>query len=148
MWDLPGAGIEPMSLMLAARFLTTGPPGKSKYSLFFKQVFKNVKTSSGWSSWQVNQFWWTFFPSGLCKRRERAQHHYRCEYRVLALWDILESGFHPSLRYILVHGASSSRRLMIRAQTTPLNHRRQFPPTCGLVAVEMGCVCRLGSGQF
>ena len=27
-WCLPGPGIEPMSLALASRFLTTGPPGK------------------------------------------------------------------------------------------------------------------------
>ena len=27
-WDLPGPGIEPMSLALQGRFLTTGPPGK------------------------------------------------------------------------------------------------------------------------
>ena len=26
MWDLPGAGIKPVSLALAGRFLTTGPP--------------------------------------------------------------------------------------------------------------------------
>jgi len=29
MWDLPGPGIEPMSLALAGGFLTTGPPGES-----------------------------------------------------------------------------------------------------------------------
>jgi len=29
MWDLPGPGIELMSLALAGRFLTTGPPEKS-----------------------------------------------------------------------------------------------------------------------
>ena len=28
MWDLPGAGLEPMSPALAGRFLTTAPPGK------------------------------------------------------------------------------------------------------------------------
>ena len=28
MWDLPGPGIEPMSLALAGGFLTTAPPGK------------------------------------------------------------------------------------------------------------------------
>ena len=32
MWDLPGAGIEPVSL--AGRFLTTGSPGKSLGSYF------------------------------------------------------------------------------------------------------------------
>ena len=31
MWDLPGPGIEPMCLPpLAGRFLSTGPPGKSR----------------------------------------------------------------------------------------------------------------------
>ena len=29
MWDLPGAGIKPVSPALAGRFLTTEPPGKS-----------------------------------------------------------------------------------------------------------------------
>ena len=29
MWDLPGLGIEPVSPVLAGRFFTTGPPGKS-----------------------------------------------------------------------------------------------------------------------
>ena len=28
MWDPPGPGIEPMSLALQGRFLTSGPPGK------------------------------------------------------------------------------------------------------------------------
>ena len=28
MWDLPGAGIEPVCLVLARGFLTTAPPGK------------------------------------------------------------------------------------------------------------------------
>ena len=28
MWDLPGSGIEPMSLALAGRFLSTEPPVK------------------------------------------------------------------------------------------------------------------------
>ena len=28
MWDLPGPGLEPVSLVLAGRFLTTEPPGK------------------------------------------------------------------------------------------------------------------------
>ena len=28
-WDLPGAGMEPLSAELGGRFLTTGPPGKS-----------------------------------------------------------------------------------------------------------------------
>ena len=36
MWDLPGPGMEPISPALAEGFLTTGPPGKSKSSLYFK----------------------------------------------------------------------------------------------------------------
>ena len=35
MWNLPGPGIELMSLALASEFLTTGPPGKSKLPFFF-----------------------------------------------------------------------------------------------------------------
>ena len=36
MWDLPQPGIEPMSLELAGRFLTTVPPGKSLlYSILY-----------------------------------------------------------------------------------------------------------------
>ena len=31
--DLPGPGIEPLSPILAGRFLTTGPPGKSPLSV-------------------------------------------------------------------------------------------------------------------
>ena len=34
MWDLPGPGIEPVSLPQAGGFLTTGLPGKSAPSLF------------------------------------------------------------------------------------------------------------------
>ena len=29
MWNLPGAGMEPVSPALAGGFLTTGPPGES-----------------------------------------------------------------------------------------------------------------------
>ena len=29
MWDLPGLGNEPLSLVLAGGFLITGPPGRS-----------------------------------------------------------------------------------------------------------------------
>ena len=35
MWDLPGPGIEPVSLALQGRFLTTGPPGKSYKILIY-----------------------------------------------------------------------------------------------------------------
>ena len=33
MWNLPGPGIKPISSALAGRFLTTGPPGKSRGAL-------------------------------------------------------------------------------------------------------------------
>ena len=35
MWDLPGAGIGPVSLGLAGGFSTTGPPGKPLTGTFF-----------------------------------------------------------------------------------------------------------------
>ena len=35
MWDLPGPGLEPVSLALAGGFLTTAPPGKSQSLIFF-----------------------------------------------------------------------------------------------------------------
>ena len=37
MWDLPGPGLEPVSLALAGGFLTTVPPGKP-YGGFFKTI--------------------------------------------------------------------------------------------------------------
>ena len=36
-WGLPGPEVTPMSPALAGRFLTTGPPGKSKMTLNFKR---------------------------------------------------------------------------------------------------------------
>ena len=39
MWDLPGAGLEPVSPALAGGFLTTAPPGKSgKFFLFILKL--------------------------------------------------------------------------------------------------------------
>ena len=51
MWDLPGPGIKPMSLVLAGEFLTTAPPGKSRtffqYSiLVFLQCFECISLYS------------------------------------------------------------------------------------------------------
>ena len=40
MWNLPGPGIEPMSLALAARFLATGPPGKFWWIFFLLRALK------------------------------------------------------------------------------------------------------------
>ena len=34
MWDLPGAGLEPVSPALAGGFLTTAPPGKPQQVIF------------------------------------------------------------------------------------------------------------------
>ena len=38
MWDLPGPGLEPVSLALAGGFLTTAPPG---------EIFSGYMPSSG-----------------------------------------------------------------------------------------------------
>ena len=41
MWDLPGAGIEPVSPALVGEFLTTGPPGKPRTRFqFLKMTLK------------------------------------------------------------------------------------------------------------
>ena len=37
-WDLPGAGIEPMPPALAGGFLTTAPPGKPLYILLLINI--------------------------------------------------------------------------------------------------------------
>ena len=42
MWDLPGPGLEPVSLTLAGRFLTTAPPGKPGSSIF--SFLRNLHT--------------------------------------------------------------------------------------------------------
>ena len=41
MWDLPGAGLEPMSPALAGRFLTTAPPGKVREYEFESEEERN-----------------------------------------------------------------------------------------------------------
>ena len=38
MWDLPGAGLKPMSAALAGRFLNTAPPGESPEYTFFSST--------------------------------------------------------------------------------------------------------------
>ena len=38
MWDLPGSGIEPVSLALQGGFLTKAPPGKSIFFFYFLYV--------------------------------------------------------------------------------------------------------------
>ena len=45
-WSVPGPGIEPMSLALQGRYLTTGPPGKppdSSYFLSFQHYFQKFE---------------------------------------------------------------------------------------------------------
>ena len=42
MWDLPGPEVKPMSPALAGRFLTTGPPGKSKISYFLIHLLARI----------------------------------------------------------------------------------------------------------
>ena len=39
MWDLPGAGLKPVSPALAGGFLTTAPPGKSLLLDFYHEIF-------------------------------------------------------------------------------------------------------------
>ena len=38
MWDLPGSGIELVSLALAGGFFTTEPPGKPRINFFFFRI--------------------------------------------------------------------------------------------------------------
>ena len=46
MWNLPGAGIEPMPPALARGFLTTEPPGKSP-QIFLRQQMSHVSLGNG-----------------------------------------------------------------------------------------------------
>ena len=41
-WDLPGPGLEPVSLALAGGFLTTEPPGKPKDVILLEAKFEYV----------------------------------------------------------------------------------------------------------
>ena len=41
MWDLPRPGLEPVSLALAGRFLTTAPPGKPLFTFLNSFFFSN-----------------------------------------------------------------------------------------------------------
>ena len=43
MWDLPGPGLEPVSLALAGRFLTTEPPGKSLVGFLMMAILTGVR---------------------------------------------------------------------------------------------------------
>ena len=48
MWNLTGPGLELVSLALAGRFLTAGPPGKSLYGPFWlstrSQLLGNIES--------------------------------------------------------------------------------------------------------
>ena len=68
-WDLPGPGIEPVSSALAGGFLTTAPPGKSLYQLYFnfkkfsfgKQKVKQNKNTGPkfrWTSYLASLNFW------------------------------------------------------------------------------------------
>ena len=50
MWDLLGSRLEPVSLALAGRFLTFGPPGKSSdcvyFQLWYTSTFSRLNTIS------------------------------------------------------------------------------------------------------
>ena len=50
MWDLSGLGMEPLSLALAGRLLTTGPPEKSPSSL--------LEVTRLWVSWGLADHGW------------------------------------------------------------------------------------------
>ena len=51
MWDLLGSRLEPVSLALAGRFLTFGPPGESSdcvyFQLWYTSTFSRLNTISG-----------------------------------------------------------------------------------------------------
>ena len=49
----PRPGIEPMSLALECKFLTTGPPGKSHLLLFFLKPAFSVISVEPWEGWEV-----------------------------------------------------------------------------------------------
>ena len=45
MWGLPGPGIEAVSLALASRFLTSGPPEKSNFLTFNCETYTILATT-------------------------------------------------------------------------------------------------------
>ena len=94
MWDLPGPGIEPASLALAGRFLTTVPPGKSQELISF-EVSKDA-LDLFCSSCHIKGF--TF--SGLCSS---------CFPLVDFIFDVLLVGFFHKggLLQVMVHDNSN-----------------------------------------
>ena len=42
MWNLPGPGIKPVSLVLQGRFVTTGPIGKPEFNIFVGILCKSL----------------------------------------------------------------------------------------------------------
>ena len=56
MWDLPGAGIEPVSPAMAGGLLTTAPPGKSHVWRSTEVVEEgSIKRFSHFSHWLLGQ---------------------------------------------------------------------------------------------
>ena len=50
MWDLPGPGIKPVTPALAVKFLTTGPPRKSRKLMhFYPEKFSSPIFDVSWS---------------------------------------------------------------------------------------------------
>ena len=50
MWDLPGPGLEPVSLAFAGGFLTTAPPGKSSCFIFSQRQFLGDRPTAPFKS--------------------------------------------------------------------------------------------------
>ena len=93
MWDLPGPGLEPVSLALAGGFLTTAPPGKSQVSSFNPRVdiplpqrakIKETDNAECWFSWEPLEH--PYLPGGsadwsnlfgkLSSRIHQSRHYY------------------------------------------------------------------------
>ena len=55
-WELPGAGMEPVSPALAGGFLTSGPPGKSINSSLITTSSLNFALGSPRKSFQATQW--------------------------------------------------------------------------------------------
>ena len=55
MWDLPGSGLEPVSVALAGGFLTTAPPGKPALSNFLAVTHVAGHNAIPWLSFPVCQ---------------------------------------------------------------------------------------------
>ena len=60
LWNLPGPGLELVSLALAGRFFPAGPPGKSLYGLFWpssrSQLLGNMQSYFSLSSQLLEEY--------------------------------------------------------------------------------------------